>query len=305
MPFVLLLMLVAAAAAVVYGLSRPLPQSVAVGARVLLLTICATVAHAVFTEVRSDDTVMLAAIVMLIGGWIATLSAGRIAKPGVEYGSAWIVPTVPDRNSMVVAFACAAVLMTIVLLQQTSAMIGLPAQRRDLSSLIVFTICLACWSVIVASNVAPWRLHRRWTLPTTIVVVGAMAVLMPLAWWMTDGDGGEMQQAYQHRDLPQAPSNAFDSGSYGGGMPSGGGGDPFMTAQNAASSPMRSTFAASASIIASNMLAIAGFLFLLLRIGMARWARFEDDGTPMPGETTQGDAAAAKTTGPVRFAGGE
>lgn len=290
MPLMLFLL---AALVVGVGLIRPLPQFVAVASRVLLLAICGTLAHEMFSQTRADNTMMLAIIVLLIGGWIATLSFGRTAKPGTPYGSSWIVPTAPQKEAVLVGGAAAAVLGAIVLLQKSSMMLDIPSQRADLASLLTFATCLACWSVIIGMAITPWRMNRSWTLPTTLVVVALFAVMVPTGWYMSDQDGSSPSMeritgpAYQAQRMPnpnygyQGPmAPSYDSGPMSSGSS---GSDPFASEATAAA-PARMTFAASASIVATNLLAILGYLATLVRMLSARYARFEDDDAPLPGE---------------------
>lgn len=281
------------------GLIRPLPQFVAVASRVLLLAICGTLAHEMFSQTRADNTIMLAIIVLLIGGWIATLSFGRTAKPGAPYGTTWIVPTAPQKEAILVGGAAAAVLAAIVLLQKSTMMLGIPSQRADLASLVTFATCLACWSVIVGIAITPWRMNRSWTLPTTLVVVALFAVIVPAGWYMSDQDGAVVSQSVPVPPMgreqrmtnpsygyegPMAPSYDMGPMSYGRS-----GSDPFNSATTA-SAPVRMTFAASASIVATNLLAILGYLATIVRMLSARYARFEDDDAPLPGERDEDGA---------------
>lgn len=302
-----LMLFMLAALIVGVGLVRPLPQFVAVASRVLLLAICGTLAHEMFSQTRADNTIMLAIIVLLIGGWIATLSFGRTAKPGAPYGSTWIVPTAPQKEAVLIGGAAAAVLGAIVLLQKSSMMLGIPSQRADLASLVTFATCLACWSVIVGIAITPWRMNRSWTLPTTLVVVALFAVVVPAGWYMSDQDGSNAPierttgPAYQTQRMPNpnygyqgpmAPSYDMTPMSEAPNP-----NNPFESATSAAA-PVRMTFAASASIVATNLLAILGYLATLVRMLSARYARFEDDDAPLPGE--HDEEGAVRADGPPR-----
>jgi hypothetical protein len=314
------ILFVLAAAVILYGMARPQPQVTGVASRVLMLTICGTGAYGIFSNARADDTVALALVVLLIAGWIATLSYARTSKPGVRYGSAWIVPTAPEKEAVMVGAAAAAVLLAIVLLQKSSMTLGIPSRRADVASLLTFATCLACWSVIVGVAITPWRMNRRWTLPTTLVVVAVFAIVVPVSWLASNQDRDattrnvDIQQQertareaerlhwmQERRYGDQGPMAAIPSyDAYPDRTTSRcGGEDPFATASDPASSMPRMTFAASASIVATNLLAILGWLTLLVRMLTGRFARFEDDDAHLPGEVhVDGSVASPKGTSP-------
>lgn len=297
-----IILFVLAAAVILFGMARPQPQIAGVASRVLMLTICGTGAHRIFSHARADDTVSLALVVLLIAGWVATLSYARTSKPGVPYGSAWIVPTAPEKEAVMVGGAAAAVLLAIVLLQKSSMVLGIPSQRADIASLLTFATCLACWSVIVGVAITPWRMNRRWTLPTTLLVVAVFATVVPVSWLASNGDHDATTQTVDVQQQERMAREAerlrwMQQRQYGdqgpmAGMPSydayrsapqSGGGDPFASAASSSSMP-RMTFAATASIVATNLLAILGWLTLLVRMMTGRFARFEEDDAPLPGE---------------------
>lgn len=275
----LFVLLAALAAFAAFGTSigRPMPQSVMVASRVLLLVVGATIAQAIFTQTRANDTAGQAVVLAIVVGWLGTLQTGRTIKPGTDGKTVWIESSTPESQDLVVAGAAALMLMAIVVLQGQSQAMRISPSRGDVASLVTFAICLGCWSVIVGAATLPWRLHRRWTVPLLLLVTVAFALYLPATWFLSGGD------APVGADRVYGPS--YDSmPSYGGGS----GADPFSRASSATSSFPRTTFAASASIIATNLLAILATVVMALRYLAARHIRFapDDDATPMPGERT-------------------
>lgn len=272
--FILLAALVAFAA---FGtsISKPMHQSVMVSSRILLLVVCATLAQALFVSTRANDTAGQAIILALVIGWLATLQTGRTIRPGLDPSKGWLEAATPERSDLIIAGAASLVLLTILALQKGSQALGIAANRGDFASLITFAICLGCWVVIVGAATLPWRMHRKWSVPLLLLTIIVFALYLPATWLLTDGDAaGSTTVIGRGQNYESYQGNRAEI-------------DPFHHATSSTGSIIsRTSFAASASIIATNLLAIFGTLVMALRYVAAHYIRFtpDDDTAPLPGE---------------------
>jgi hypothetical protein len=151
------------------GMRRPLPQAVAVIGRLLTMMPMATIAWQLPVMGKGDAFAKLA-MVVVVGGWLVMLTRGRIIKPGCDPKTVHLVPVTPDKQSVIMTIAVAVMLIFVTALQWTTVRLDIRENGVDVGSLAVFVMSMACWAIVIACAMLPWRLHRGWTVRTLLLV---------------------------------------------------------------------------------------------------------------------------------------